>query len=545
MVLAAVSLRAPLINTGLTIDDACSVYVIEAANWADMVERIRTIEMSPPLYFLLLKNVTALFGLTTPVLAVTSLILSVITVPLTFVLGRLACLSTTSPPHTSERQATKIGLCSAFFATTSILAIIYSHEARTYALAGLLMTLTLILFLPFFDGKNSKVRQAGLFAATALLGYTHYTAVAYIGIMTVVAMIYRKRGASRSAQAIPPMVAGLATLIPWFPILKYHSSVGTPWADPTPLSRFLTVMASNVSAVSPLPVVASYLLITLATPMIIGLYIVLKPGHFLAKMKELMLSPKLLTLALLFIYSTCIFGFITPYIFGYVRYMYPIAGTGWVLLAFALVKMAAMLDRSSVLKNWSKQSKVALVAAIATGALAWSAFEVRAIAAQDRSGLRRLAAEIAANKFGQAAYLTTPDFVGIILVYYLKYECGIKADKLPVLLGFADPDSGRLPPRHQGRAGWWQDPQLIEKYEKHVRDIGQTGAQELVLVRDTYTPTSRLEPTREKTDLLEGMLKTKLVQEGPTETYAGRASSYLVTRFAFPNAAKDREKALK
>jgi len=525
MVVVAIALRAPLVNIGLTIDDACSVYVIEATNWPDMVERIRTIEMSPPLYFLLLKTVTGIFGLTTPVLALTSLVLSVITVPVTYLAGRAACGSDTSA------VASRVGLCAAFFATSSLLAIIYSHEARTYALAGLLMTLDLFLFLPFFAGLASKGRQLALFAVTALLAYTHYTAVAYVGIMTVIALLYRKSTSSRSLQAVPPMVAGLATLIPWLPILKYHSGVGTPWADPTPLSRFITVMASNASSVLPLPVVPSFLLLTLLTPLFVGLFIVLKPGDFLAKCKLLLRSPSLLTIALLFGYSTCIFGYITPYIFGYVRYMYPIASTAWILMAYALVKLYALAEGKSFFRGWNKPAKSALVATVALAAVAWSAQEVSALARQDRSGLRRVARDIAAHKFGNAAYITSPDFVGIILVYYLKYECGIAPADLPTILGFAYPDSGYLPPKHEGRADWWQDPQLISKYEERVEALAKSGKDEIVLVRDEYTPTSKLEPTKEMTDKLEAMLKSKLAQNGPTEAYNGRASSYQVTAF--------------
>ena len=525
MVVTAVCLRAPLINIGLTIDDACSVYVIEATNWADLIERIRTIEMSPPLYFLLLKIVTAIFGVTTPVLALTSLVLSVLTVPLSYLAGRAACGNEDRP------TASKVGLCAAFFATTSLLAITYSHEARTYALAGLLMTLELFLFLPFFNGRASKSRQLALFVATALLAYTHYTAIAYVGIMTLMAVLYRKSGPSLSLLAVPPMVAGLACLIPWLPILKYHSGVGTPWADPTPIGRFLTVMASNASAVLPLPVVPGYLILTLLTPVIVGLYIVLKPGDFLAKFKLLLRSPSLLTIALLFGYSTCIFGYITPYIFGYVRYMYPIACTAWILMAFALIKLDTMADEKSPVNSWDKRIKSALVATLALSATAWSAQEMAAMAGQDRSGMRAVARDIAAHKFGNAAYITSPDFVGIILVYYLKYECGVRASNLPTIVGFAYPDSGYLPPKHEGRAAWWQDPQLIQKYEERIEGLTRAGKDEIVLVRDEYTPTSRLEPTKEMTDKLEALLKSKLTQKGPTETYRGRASSYYVTPF--------------
>ncbi|MBU6451732.1 MAG: glycosyltransferase family 39 protein [Cyanobacteria bacterium REEB67] len=513
----AVLLRSPLVPTGITIDDACTAYVVEAGDWPDLINRIKTIEMSPPLYFLLLKGTTTLFGLTTPVLALTSLVLSVLTIPLIYLLGRATA-------------SARVGLCAAFYAAISLLAIIYSHEARTYALAGLLTATTLLLYLPFFDGKASLPRRLGLGVVSALLAYTHYTAVAYLGMMTLTAFIYRKNEKSRSLLAIPPMVAGLATLLPWYPILKYHSAVGTPWADPTPIVHYLTVLASNTSSTIPLPVVSSYLLLTLVAPALFGLAIALKPSESLAKFRLLCRSPKLSTLALLFFYSASAFGFITPYIFGYVRYMYPIACTGWVLMAVITINV---LDRWSAARFASAKIKSATALLLASLAIAASALEVAGMARQDRSGLRRLAHDISRSKFEHAAYITTPDFVGIILVYYLKHECNIDTAALPDILGFAYPEGGLLPPKHEGRAACWQDPQLLSKYSGLIDQLKAKGAAQVVLVRDTYTPTSRQIPTRELTDKLELLLHQKLHQVGETEDYNGHASSYRVTRFAF------------
>jgi hypothetical protein len=534
MTVLAVLLRAPLLHTGLTIDDACTAFVVEAQNWPDLVERIRTIEMSPPFYFVVLKAAVSICGFTTPVLAATSLFFSVAAVPLTYLLGR-ACMPKPDQDlkQHKDQQSSKVGLCAAFFATTSFLSIMYSHEARTYALASMLITLVLLLFVPFLDGHASRKRQLALFITTALTAYTHYTAVPYIGIMTLIALIYRKHGKSRSLLAVPPMVAGLATLIPWYPVLKYHGSVGTPWVDPTPLSKFPAVLAGNMAAISPLPVVPSYVFLTLVAPIVLGLYIVLKPREFTAKIRLLCQAPKLLTLTTLFIYSACVFGYITPYIFGYVRYMYPIAVTGWVLLAVVLVKLADKVNQLNPIQSLSRSAKAVAVVFMALITLGMSAQNVATVASQDRSGLRRLARDIAANVYGDAAFITSPDFVGIILVYYLKHECKIATKDLPEIIGFAYPEGGLLPPKHEGRAACWQDPQLMSKYEDYLKKIQHEGKSAVVLVRDTYTPTSKQMPTNEMTNKLEGLLKTKLTKLGPTETYAGAASSYKVTRYGF------------
>ena len=521
MVVVAALLRAPLVHTGITIDDACTAYVIEAGNFGDFINRIKTIEMSPPLYFLTLGAVTKIFGLTTSALALTSLVLSVVSIPAIYWMA-INCQPGSGADKSEKTRA--VALCAAFFATISLLAIVYSHEARTYALAGLLMTCTLALYMPFYDGKAGLGRKLALFLSTALLAYTHYTAVAYIGIMSLTALIYRRNGKSRSLHAIPPMVAGLATLIPWYPILKYHSSVGTPWADQTPWIQFLKVFITNASAAVPLPVVPAYLFLNLIAPALIALYIVLRPKAAKDRFESFLHSPKLFTLILLFFYSASVFGFITPYIFGYVRYMYPIACTAWVLFAM----LAAALC-----PPWPAKKIKATAFTLAVLAVAISAHEVAGIASEDRSGLRRLASDMTAGKFKDAAFITTPDFVGIILVYYLKHECGLSEAQLPDILGFAYPAGGKLPPKHEGRAACWQDPRLLDNYNHYLDQMEERGVKQVVLIRDTYTPTSKKIPTAELTDKLEALLRSKLKQDGPTQTYSGHFSSYLVTRFVF------------
>jgi hypothetical protein len=281
--------------------------------------------------------------------------------------------------------------------------------------------------------------------------------------------------------------------------------------------------------------VLSYLFMTLVMPVLVGLYIVIKPKEFAKIISGLRHEPKLLTLTVLLFYSACVFGYITPYIFGYVRYMYPIAATAWVILAVVLVKLAEHINRTGPMQSLSRSTKIVGVSLAVLAVVALSAQNVYTMAAQDRSGLRRLARDIAANRFGKAAYITSPDFVGIILVYYLKHECSIPAASLPNIIGFAYPEGGLLPPKHEGRAACWQDPKLISKYEGYLKKVQETGTTQVVMVRDTYTPTSKKMPTNELTNQLETMLKKNLVPLGPTETYRGYASTYLVTRYAFPS----------
>jgi hypothetical protein len=504
----AALLRAPLFNIGLTIDDACTAYCIEADSVQELVSRIKEVEMSPPVYFSILKLVTMALGINTFAMALPSFIFGLATIPLVYLLGKAT-------------HGRAVGLLSAYFAAVSYLAILYSHEARTYAVAGFFIAAALTVFLRAIDKRPAIFTLLLLALCCGMAVMTHYISVMYIGIMGLVALIYRRGMWGYSIAA--SLALSLSPLLFWWPVLAYHRSVGTPWADVTPPSEFLKVFASNLSATLPLPVVAGFVLLITALPLGLFVYLCLQPKALINSCRNLVFSPHFVTLAACLVSSCSLFGFITPYIFGWVRYMTPIACTSWVLLAWALVALRR--------KYSGKMAKVVFVTALAALAL-MSAFETAARASQDCSGLRQLARDISAQKFGNAAYITAPDFVGIILVYYIKHECH---KPLPELLGFADPSSGAMPPRHHNRAQWWHNPDMLKLYDARLEDLRKRGFTTIVLIRDDYKPQSLKMPTRDVTDKFEAFLGQKLDKLEATKIYRGRASSYEVSRYAFKN----------
>jgi len=530
----AFALRAPLLNIGLTIDDACSAYVIEAGNFSELVSRIKEVEMSPPVYFSILKFFTMALGINSVAMALPSLIFSLLTVPVVYLLGKEA-----SGADAAGKSAT--GLLAAFFATISILAIVYSHEARTYAVAGFLTAAALTLYMRFLNGKTSLGAQLILALTCSLLVMTHYISLLYIGIMGLVAIFYRQQSGNKSLYAIPALATPFIPLLAWWPVLNYHRSVGTPWADVTPPGQFFTVFASNLSATLPLPVVAGYLLVTLLCPTALALTILMRPKQLWQSVRNVVGDGRIVTLAACLAASCSLFGYITPYIFGYVRYMTPVACTSWVLLAlFATALLRPHIGANANQKKL-KLVKVSLLIWL-LAMVAMTALETKARACEDCSGLRVLARDISAGKFGKSAFITAPDFVGIILVYYLKHECGQTV--LPELLGFADPYSGSLPPRHEKRASWWHDPAIWTVYAGKLAKFKEQGFEKIVLIRDTYKPNSIKMPTGEVTDKLEKFLQQKLQKIGATKLYPGRASSYEVSEYSFtPQATVENKNA--
>ena len=526
-------LRAALLNIGLTIDDACTADVIEAKTISDLFLRIKVYEMSPPLYFLILKGFTSLFGISALTMALPSMVFGTVNIVLTALLARKATAATVQAAPTScyvERTA----LLAAFFQAMSPLAIIYSHEARTYALAGCLLTLCAYYFIDYFAGnKKTPGRFLPLFLSSAALVYTHYTAIFYLLVFVFLAMVFqfsKSNDSTKPIKAVPPIVLALVSLAPWLPILNYHKAVGTPWADATPIANFAHVFLGNLAGMMPLPVVPAYLSISfIALPALLLLAIIKRKAS--AKLlKEKLSNPVILTLLLPLLFTCAAIGYITPYMFGYVRYLSPLVPFSSILAALAAAHLVKTIAALRGRKHFKREAISALLLFLPL-ALGGAIFEVSLLAKQPRSGLRPLAKEIASKEpiYSEAVIWTAPDFVGMILSFYLKHDN--KTVAMPDITGFACPESGSRPIMHEEDVNVLKEPNLWEKHKRLIDEKKAAGAKRLIFVRDTYKPSSKLMPVKEIDDNFEDKLKQNFKVEA-VRNYKGSAGSYDVTIFS-------------
>lgn len=531
--LGGIALRAVLLNIGLTIDDACTAAVVEADNLDEMIKRIKEYEMSPLLYFLVLQNTTKLLGMSCITMALPSFVFGVLTIPSTFILAKSLAASTSKKEH-----AGAIGLLAAFFQSFSTLAIIYSHEARTYALAGFLLTWVLIFYWQFFENlsltsglKRMKAILGLYLSATALL-LTHYTGIFYIFFLALLAVVfrnYKKDSGVRPLVSLLPIALSYIILLPWLPVLIYHKQVGTPWADPTPLSHFPHVFAGNLAAMLALPVVPGYLLVITLFPILLFAYLLKgrKNSALNAALSAGLKDPRILSLLASIAFSCAVFGYVTPYMFGYVRYLSPIVPLTSALLAYIVYRPW------SATKVWQKFVFVVLLLA----SLGGSIWEVQRMASQDRSGLRQLARDILARKYNHGdetpVIWTAPDFVGMILTFYLKHDAvsaNAASVNMPTIIGFACPESGTRPVKHEEDLQWWQNKNVLDVHRKLLDEQMGLKHKYLILVRDTYKPNSKLMPTKDVTDRFIKELDSRFTKL-ESKHYEGGASSYDVTMY--------------
>ncbi len=188
-------------------DESCMLALVEqpvAGIFSDLASEERYNDIEPPLYFLVLRGTVLLFGNTIEVARLLSAALSLLLIPVTYLIGKR---------WLSKRAA----LYGSALTTFSALHVWYAQEARMYGmvtLLGALSTLTLLRFLTTGTG-------ASLYLVAALAAaYTHYYAYLLIFSQLLFGLAYlvvrRRRLVVRFL--VTTGSVGLL-LLPWLPVL--------------------------------------------------------------------------------------------------------------------------------------------------------------------------------------------------------------------------------------------------------------------------------------------------------------------------------------
>ncbi|MFH0920075.1 MAG: glycosyltransferase family 39 protein [Fibrobacterota bacterium] len=172
-------------------------------------------DVHPPLYFMLLKSWTQLFGHTENALRSLSVVFGLFSVILLFLIGRRVF-----GPDT--------GLLAALILALSVFNVHYSQEVRAYSLMAFLALASYYLFLTNID-RPHPFRMSVYCITVALLLYTHFLGVlvplSQAGFLLVRPL---EKGETNRIKRIFPfmavlLIAGLLFL-PWLNILKQQVS---------------------------------------------------------------------------------------------------------------------------------------------------------------------------------------------------------------------------------------------------------------------------------------------------------------------------------
>ncbi len=165
IVLLAAILRILFIGTkSLWLDEAASV-AFARMDWPAFWHTLATREANMGLYYLLLRGWMHL-GDTEAVLRGLSLIFSLATIPVVFVLG-------------TRLFGRRVGLLAALLLALNAFHVRFAQEARGYSLVALLVTLSSLFFVAGVEGRSRRA-WAGYVLASALAVYAHFFAALVI-----------------------------------------------------------------------------------------------------------------------------------------------------------------------------------------------------------------------------------------------------------------------------------------------------------------------------------------------------------------------------
>jgi hypothetical protein len=208
LTLLALAVRWPYFHQSLFGDELFLYLDVHGRSLGQVLSAVHDTEKTPPLGFLL-AWLFARGGDATVLVRLPSLVASVATVPLLYLLGRRAL----------GRGA---GLVAAAWFALSPFAIFYGSEARAYALVAALVVLSTLALLSALEER--RVRWWALYAlAAAAALYTHYIAALVLLPQGAWALWTHRDSAREQLLAAGAVLLALAPWLPSFLVQARHS----------------------------------------------------------------------------------------------------------------------------------------------------------------------------------------------------------------------------------------------------------------------------------------------------------------------------------
>jgi mannosyltransferase len=221
MVLAAVLRLQHLGDRSIWFDEAVT-FRVASSTAGEFFDRLRVLENTPPLHFILVGLCIRLFGASEVSLRMPSVIAGVAAV---YLIYRFASLLMT------RRE----GLLAALFLACSPMQIVYSREARSYELMVCMALWSCVTYLKLLEDPTPR-RKFWYIFSTALLLYTHLFSVFIVAAQNIAWLVQWLRGESQRVPLRQWLVLqGItaATLLPFMPIILFwlrRQSMGF-WID--------------------------------------------------------------------------------------------------------------------------------------------------------------------------------------------------------------------------------------------------------------------------------------------------------------------------
>ncbi len=206
-------LRIVVINQSLWLDEATSILTAKSYSYIGLITQFAASDFHPPLYYLVLKFWTSLFGSTEIGARNLSILCGVLSVWVVYLVG-------------NKLFGRTIGLITALLLATAPLHVYYSQEARMYSLETLLVLISVYMFTQVLE-QQSVVRWLLFTFLNILLLYTDYLPT-FIFIVYWLFIFYRRKSFSKQFVtyfAISQVVV-IVSFLPFVPIFIRQLQLG-------------------------------------------------------------------------------------------------------------------------------------------------------------------------------------------------------------------------------------------------------------------------------------------------------------------------------
>lgn len=214
-------LRLISLTQSLWLDEAINVNAAAGLSLKSLIFKYSLGDFHPPLFHVILRGWILLFGSSEAVVRIPSVILGTLTVYITYLIGK-------------KLFEGKTGLIAATLIATSPLHIYYSQEARMYALAAFLASLSAYFFISIIK-KDNFYLWVGFVVTTVLMLYTDYLPYLLLPVYLAYLLTIRKKLSKSTVRAfIPALILIIILLVPWLIIFPKQLGVGLSAAAASP-----------------------------------------------------------------------------------------------------------------------------------------------------------------------------------------------------------------------------------------------------------------------------------------------------------------------
>ena len=203
---------------------------------SEMFDALMIAEPHPPLFFLLLHFSFKIFGYTTFVARILSVIIGIFGVFSIYLLGK-------------ELYNKKVGVAAAILLTFNYFHLYYSQDARMYSLLFLMTTLSFYYLIKFI--KNPTYKSSILYAVfAALMIYCHFFALfaLFSQYLILLYFIVKPFNISRKKFFVYCFISGILTLLLYIPTYKLFiktSEMTSIWIQMPTLDVYTQVLSKR------------------------------------------------------------------------------------------------------------------------------------------------------------------------------------------------------------------------------------------------------------------------------------------------------------